>query len=398
MKKICVISGSRADYGLLFWTLKELSRSNLFKLQLCLTGMHLSNEFGLTYKHVEQDDFKVDFKVESLISSDSATGISKSIGIGILGFSEAFAKLKPDIILVLGDRYEVFSAVCAAVANLIPIAHCHGGELTLGAIDDVIRHSITKMSHLHFTSTSQYRNRVIQLGEDPKSVFNTGALGIENLNKLKFKNLKELEKDLNFSFLKRNFLITFHPETLKRGRSSTQFKNLLKALNSFSDTKFIFTMPNSDTGGRVIFDMINNFVKINQQNAVSFVSVGQRNYLSIMKRVDLVIGNSSSGIIEAPFFKIPTINLGDRQKGRIQGQTIINSILESNSIIKSINVGLSDEFKNKIKNSRNPYGNENASKKILDVLNKADLKQLINKKFYDLKLSDLNNKFKKKTS
>ena len=271
-KKICVITGTRAEYGLLYWTLKQIQEAQDFDLQLCVTGMHLAPEFGLTYKQIEQDGFYIDEKIEILLSSDSSVGISKSIGLGVIGFSEAFNRLKPDLIFILGDRFEIFSAVTAAMVSKIPIAHCHGGEATEGLIDESIRHSITKMSQLHFTSTEEYRNRVIQLGENPNRVFNVGALGIENINKLQLMDKSATENSLNLKLAKNNILVTFHPVTLEDATAENQFLELLEAIDSLQDTNIIFTKPNADTDGRIIISLIDHYVATHSNKSVAFIS------------------------------------------------------------------------------------------------------------------------------
>ena len=384
MTKVCVITGSRAEYGLLYWTMIALNEDKDFQLNICVTGMHLSPEFGLTYKIIEEDGFKIDGKVEMLLSSDTSVGISKSIGLGIIGFADFFERNKPDLILVLGDRIEVFSAVNAAMLARIPIAHCHGGEATEGLVDEAIRHSITKMSHIHFTSTKDYRNRVIQLGENPKSVFNVGALGIENFNKLKLLNKKEFESIISFKLSKINFLVTFHPVSLEKETSEKHFIELIKALNCYPEAKIIFTKPNSDHDGRIIIKQIDKFVSRNKNNSISFISLGQIKYLSAIKHCQVVIGNSSSGLIEAPSFKKPTINIGDRQKGRVKGSSVISCDPKKDSIKKSIDIALSNQFKNKIKYHKNPYGEGNSSKKILEILRKLKIKKILKKEFYNI--------------
>ncbi len=387
MKRICVISGSRADYGLLYWTLTKLKDSSFFELQICVTGMHLSHEFGMTYKMIEKDGFKIDYKVETLISGDSGASVSKSVGLGIIGFTDVFEKLRPDLILVLGDRFEIFSAVSAGMALRIPIAHCHGGELSLGAIDDAMRHSITKMSHIHFVSTEDYSKRIVQLGEEKSRVFNVGALGIESLKKIKFKSKKQLKNELGINFLEKSFLITFHPETLNKKTSESKFAEILKAVDKFENTTLIFTKPNADSEGRLLIDMIDNYILKNRFKSFCFKSLGQTNYLSTMSNVNLIIGNSSSGLIEAPYFKIPTINVGDRQKGRLYGESVINCKCNYKSIYESIKKGLNANFLESIKNSKNPYGNSNSSSKIINVLKNKNFKNLINKPFVDIKIN-----------
>ena len=383
--KICIVTGTRAEYGLLYWTIKKLLSDKYFMVQLCVTGMHLSPEFGLTYKQIEEDGIKIDKKIEMLLSSDSASGVSKSIGVGVLGFADAFSDLKPDLILLLGDRFEIFAAATAAMIAKIPIAHCHGGEATEGLIDEPIRHSITKMSHLHFTSTEEYRKRVIQLGEQPNRVFNVGALGIENINKLKLLNKLDFEKSIGFKLLKHTFLITFHPVTLEKSTAEDQFLNLLSAIKKFSNTTYIFTLPNADNDGRVIINLIQNFVAINKNISIAFTSLGQLRYLSAIQHVDIVIGNSSSGLIEVPSFRKPTINIGDRQRGRVFGSSVINCKPNKKEIIDSIDIALSESFRKKLTKSTNPYGNKNSSMEIVKILKKVVVNEnLVKKRFYNI--------------
>lgn len=383
--KICVVTGTRAEYGLLYWTIKKLLSDKYFKVQLCVTGMHLSPEFGLTYKQIEEDGIKIDKKIEMLLSSDSASGVSKSLGLGVIGFADAFSDLKPDIVLLLGDRFEIFAAATAAMIAKIPIAHCHGGEATEGLIDEPIRHSITKMSQLHFTSTEEYRKRVIQLGEQPNRVFNVGALGIENINKLKLLNKLDFEKSIGFKLLKYTFLITFHPVTLEKSTAEEQFKNLLSSIKRFSNTTFIFTMPNADNDGRVIIKLIQDFVANNKSVSIAFTSLGQLRYLSAIKHADVVLGNSSSGLIEVPSFKKPTINIGDRQRGRVCGPSIINCKPNKKDITESIIYALSESFNKKIIEEVNPYGNKNSSIEIVRILKKIAVNDnLVKKRFYNI--------------
>ena len=384
MTKVCVITGTRAEYGLLYWTMKAIQLNPNLELSVCVTGMHLSPEFGLTYKQIESDGFLIEGKIEMIVSSDTSVGITKSIGLGLIGFADFYERSRPDMILVLGDRFEIFSAVSAAMIARIPIAHCHGGEATEGLIDEAIRHSITKMSHLHFTSTEEYKKRVIQLGEQPKNIFNVGALGIENINRLKLLNKEEFESSINFKLSSLNFLVTFHPVTLDITSSELQFTELLDALSEFKDAKIIFTKPNADHDGRVIIKLIDEFISKNTQNAISFISLGQLRYLSAIKHCQVVIGNSSSGIIEAPSFKKATINIGDRQQGRIKAKSVISCKPEKASIIKSIRVAISDEFQNLLKGTLNPYGQGNSSEKILEVITNTSLNKLLKKKFYNI--------------
>lgn len=385
MKKICVVTGTRADYGLLKPLIKRIKADEDLDLQLIATGMHLSPEFGLTYREIEGDGFSIDEKIEILLSSDSPTGISKSMGLAMIGFADAYEKLKPDMVVILGDRYEMLAATSTAMIHRIPIAHIHGGETTEGVFDEAIRHSISKMSYLHFTSTETYRNRVIQLGEDPSRVFNVGSMGVESIGGLDLLGKAELEKSIGFKLDKKTALVTFHPTTLENNSSKEQFQELLKSLDRDKDLRIIFTKANADTDGRIINTMIDEYVESNKDKAIAFTSMGQLRYLSALQYVDLVIGNSSSGIIEVPSFKIPTINIGDRQKGRIQGETIINCGPIEEEIYDSMQLGLSSAFIDKIKKSKNPYGDGNASEKILARIKDALRRSLqIKKVFYDL--------------
>lgn len=385
MKKVCVVTGTRAEYGLLYPVLKKINNDSELSLQLVVTGTHLSPEFGYTISEIEKDGFNISSKIEILLSSDTSVGVCKSMGLANISFSETFDRLKPDIVILLGDRFETFCAASVATVCNIPIAHLHGGETTEGAFDEAFRHSITKMSYLHFTSTEAYRKRVIQLGEDPKRVFNVGALGVENIKRIKLLDKESLEKKLDFNLNDKLFLITFHPTTLEKNTSKNQFSEILKALDNFN-AKLIFTKANSDKDGRIINYMIDEYVK-NRNNAIAFKSMGILNYLSAMKYSSLVIGNSSSGIIEAPSFKIPTINIGDRQRGRIQAESVINSKPLYHDIRLAIERGISKEFNNYIKDMTNPYGNGNTSQKVIDIIKRTlEDKIKIKKTFYDIKL------------
>ncbi|CAM1341398.1 UDP-N-acetylglucosamine 2-epimerase [Tenacibaculum amylolyticum] len=386
MRKICVITGTRAEYGLLYWVMKSIEEDKDFQLQLIVTGMHLSTEFGLTYKQIEKDGFHIDKKIEILLSSDSPIGISKSMGLAMISFSEAFDELQPDLILVLGDRFEIFSAVSAAMISRIPTAHCHGGEATEGLIDESIRHSITKMSHVHFCSTEDYKKRIIQLGESPESVYNVGALGIENINKLELLSREDFEESISFKLDKKySFLVTFHPVTLEKSTAGEQIDQLLEAIDKIDDCKIIFTKSNSDTDGRIINDRIEEYVKNNPLKSVCFTSLGQLRYLSALKYVDCVIGNSSSGLIEVPSFNTATVNIGDRQRGRIIGDSVISCLSSTEDIEKAIRKSISKEFKNNVLSiANNPYGTGNSSDTIVDVLKRTDLKDILKKQFYDL--------------
>lgn len=382
-RKVCVVTGTRAEYGLLYWLMKEIEVDSDLELQIIVTGMHLSPEFGLTYKEIEKD-FKISKKIEMLLSSDTAIGISKSMGLAQISFAEAYEELKPDMIVVLGDRYEVFSAVSAAMITRIPIAHLHGGETTEGAFDESIRHSITKMSHLHFTATEEYKNRVIQLGEHPSRVFNVGGMGIENIKRLQLLTKEDFEKSIDFKLNKKNILVTFHPVTLENSTAKEQFQKLLDTIDELQDTNIIFTKANSDTDGRIINQMIDEYVVKNSHKAIGFTSLGQLRYLSALQFVDAMVGNSSSGLAEAPSFQIGTINIGDRQNGRIKAQSVIDCEPNKESIIQAFERLYSDEFRDSLKNVKNPYGDGCASQKIIEEIKKVDLDTILKKSFYDL--------------
>ena len=385
-RKICIITGTRAEYGLLYWLMKEVQNDDKLKLQIIVTGMHLSPEFGLTYKEIEKN-FKIDKKIEILLSSDTATGISKSMGLAQISFSEAFTDLKPDIIVLLGDRYELFSAASAAMIARIPIAHLHGGEASEGAIDEAIRHSITKMSYLHFTATDSYKKRVIQLGENPQRVFNVGGIGIENIKRNKLLTKDQFEKSISFKLNKKNILVTYHPVTLENKTTKKHFQELLDALESLKDTNIIFTKSNSDSDGRIINQMIDKYVNKNSDKSVGFYSLGQLRYLSALQYVDIVVGNSSSGLLEAPSFKIGTINIGDRQSGRIKAKSVIDCLPNSKLIKKTFEKIYSNKFQKHLKNIENPYDNGSASKKITKVLKKIELNDILKKTFFNIKFS-----------
>ena len=385
-KKICVVTGTRAEYGLLYWLMKEIETDKDLELQIIVTGMHLSPEFGNTYRQIEKDGFVITCKVDMLLSSDSEIGISKSIGLGMIGFADAFSDLQPDLIIVLGDRFEIISAVSAAMIAKKPVAHIHGGEATEGLIDEPIRHSITKMSHLHFTAAEKYRDRVVQLGEQPVTVFNVGGLGIDNINKLKLLSKEEFENVINFKLGTNNLLVTFHPVTLETLTAEVQFKELLNSLDELQNTRIIFTKANSDTDGRVINRMIDDFVA-SRHNTVAFTSMGQLNYLSALQFMDAVVGNSSSGLLEAPSFNIGTIDIGDRQKGRIKADSVISCLPKREDISKSLIKLYSKGFQNKVKNVKNPYGSGGASKKIVNNIKDVNLDEIIKKSFYDIKRS-----------
>ncbi len=383
MRKICVVTGTRAEYGLLRWVMEGIRNSPKLDLQVIATGMHLSPEFGLTYREIEKDGFRIDLKVEMLLSSDTPVGIAKSMGLCSVGFADAFQELNPDLIVILGDRFELFSAVSVAMVSRIPVAHLHGGEATEGLIDESIRHSITKMSHLHFVAAEEYKKRVIQLGEQPDRVFNVGGLGIDNILKLRLLDRTELENSIKFKLGSKNLLITFHPVTLENSTSAQQMGELLSALNKLDNTNLIFTMPNSDTDGRVLFKIIEEYVSSNIKSVV-ITSLGQLRYLSCLKHVDGVIGNSSSGLLEVPTFKIGTINIGDRQRGRLKAISVIDCEPNEPSISSAIKMLYSADYQNGLTTVKNPYGCGGASESIVNILNDVSLDGLLKKRFYNL--------------
>ena len=384
LKKICVVTGSRAEYGLLRYLMKEIQVSSEFELQIIATGMHLSPEFGLTYQEIEKDRFVINEKVEMLLASDTSSAISKSTGLGIIGFSDSYNSLKPDLIIVLGDRYEILAAVIAALFAKIPIAHIHGGETTQGAYDEAIRHSITKMAWWHFVAAKEYQKRVIQLGEDSERVFNVGGLGVDAIKKTKLLSKKELIKNTGIQFRKKNLLVTYHPVTLEKQTSQKHFQVLLDVLQELKNVYLIFTMPNADSDGRIIKKMINEFTDNNKERSISFTSMGRLKYLSTLQFVDGVIGNSSSGLTEAPTFKVGTVNIGHRQKGRLKAKSIIDCKPTKESVKNAIKSLYSEDFQKILTTAENPYGVGDAIEKIMDILKNHVIPKTLKKEFYDL--------------
>ncbi|MBC3805673.1 UDP-N-acetylglucosamine 2-epimerase (hydrolyzing) [Acetobacterium fimetarium] len=384
MKKICILTATRAEYGLLKQIILKLRNVSEFDVRVVVTGTHLSPEFGLTYREILKDGILIDEKIEILLSSDTPTAISKAMGLAMIGFAEYFARIDPDMLLVLGDRYETLAVCCAAMNQRIPITHLYGGDTTEGSMDESIRHAITKLSYLHFTNTESSRNRVIQLGEEPNRVFSVGEIGIENVSKEKLMSKTELETAISFKLDKPYAMITFHPATLENADSAKQFQNLLDACEKYKNMKFVFTKANADTNGRVINQLLEQYAN-QHDNAIAFDSLGMTRYLSAIKYCEMVIGNSSSGLVEAPCFGVPTINIGDRQKGRLQGDNVINCKPLVNEIEGAIALALTEEFKRKARDTSNPYGDGNTSDKIINKLKefllegKIDLK----KKFFD---------------
>ena len=386
-RKICVVTGSRAEYGLLYWVIREIERKVGLQLQLVVTGMHLSPEFGMTIQQIASDGFPITRRVEALLSSDSAVGITKSTGLGMIGFADVFQELNPDIVLMLGDRFELLAAASSALFAALPIAHIHGGEVTVGAFDEAIRHSITKMSHLHFTSTESHRNRVIQLGEHPSKVFNVGAPGLDNIRRMELLSKKEVEDFLGVRMCHRSLLVTWHPATLEPGKTKNNFQSLLDAMDELEDTTLIFTKANADTEGRIVNAMIDKFV-IDRENAVAHTSLGQLYYLSTLKHVNGVVGNSSSGIIEAPSLFIGTVNIGDRQKGREKADSVIDCSTDRQSILAAISKNFSRSFQENISLTNNPYDSgSDVARSIVDTLLACSLRDIVKKSFYDLATS-----------
>lgn len=385
-RKICVFTGTRAEYGLLRPLLINLSSDPRIKLQLVVSGMHLSEKFGLTYKEIESDGFFIDKKIEILDDQDSIYSISRAVGTGIIEFTKAFKELEPDIVVILGDRFEALAAATACLFLMIPVAHIHGGESTEGLMDEAFRHAITKMSHLHFVSTKEYKKRVIQLGENPERVFLVGSLGVENFKNAKLSSREDLERELNVKFSRTNILITFHPVTLEPNTARSQIEQLLSVLEDLKDTTCIFTYSNSDLGGLQVIEAIDKFVS-EHARAYSFASLGQENYFSCVNIVDVVVGNSSSGLIEVPSLGKPTINIGDRQLGRVKSLSVIDSLPIRSDIKKALEVALSADFGMRIRSQSNPYDFPGTSVKIAEILCEKSLVNIHKKRFWDLEFT-----------
>ncbi len=384
IKKICIVTGTRADYGLLSLLGKKINKSKIFKLQIIATGTHLSSDYGLTKNDILADGLKINYEVNlNLGRNNSEHSTCLALSKAFKGFSLAYQKLKPDIIVVLGDRYELLAASYCATIHRIPICHIHGGETTAGAIDEATRHSITKMAHLHFVANKIYKKRVIQLGEKPKNVFNIGGMGIDVLKNLKLFSKNEIEKILRMKFNKRNFLIVYHPVTLENNTSKRQFKILLASLNEFKDTNFFFSQSNADPGASIISNLAERYVRQNKDNSIFFKSLGQKKFLSLMKYSDVLIGNSSSGLLEAPTLKKPVVNIGNRQMNRLLSSNIINCEPYKKQIVRSINVALSKQFIKKVKNTKSAYGIAGASDKCLSIFKRFNLRNVLLKQFND---------------
>lgn len=385
MKRVCVVTGTRAEYGLLKPVIEKISKDEELELYLIATGAHLSPEFGLTYQEIEHDGYKIDKKIEMLLSADTPGSIVKSMGVEMIGFADAFADACPDMVVILGDRYEMLAVASAAMIYRIPIAHIHGGETTVGIIDEAIRHAITKMSYLHFATTEAYRNRIIQLGEDPERVFNVGALGVENIKTVKLLEKKALEKTIDFQLRGNTVMVTYHPATLEKKNSAELFGNLLRVLENRAGWDIIFTKANADADGRIINQMIDEFVAEHQDRSIAHASLGQIRYLSLLRYCSVVVGNSSSGIIEVPSFHIPTVDIGDRQRGRIASGSVIHCWTRVEDIDAALCKAMQDDFRQSIRNEKNPYEGEHTSSEIVSTIKRFLQKGIdIKKKFYDL--------------
>jgi UDP-N-acetylglucosamine 2-epimerase (non-hydrolysing) len=385
-KKVAVFTGTRAEYGLLFWLMKDIQADPELSLQLLVSGMHLSPEFGETYQQIEKDGFKIDEKIEILLSSDTAVGTAKSMGLGVLGFADALSRLAPDVLVILGDRFEALAAAQTAMILRIPVLHLHGGEITEGAYDDAIRHAITKLSYLHATSTEEYRQRVIQLGETPERVFNVGAIGLDHLNRGSFMSVSQLAESLNFVLSKPYAVVTYHPVTLADEEPVASFNALLQALDNYPELQIILTYPNADDGGRRMIPLLEAYAAKQPERVLAIPSLGQVRYLSAIKHAAVVVGNSSSGIIEVPSLDVPTVNIGMRQKGRLAARSVINCEPTTPSIKAALDVALSRSYQSDGAEVVNPYGQGNTSKQIISMLKQLQFTSV--KSFYDVKVSD----------
>lgn len=383
MRRISLVSVARSDYGIYLPILRQIQRESSLELNLIAGGMHLSPEFGLTAKVIEADGFQIGQTIEMLLSSDTPEGTSKSIGLGLIGFAQAYTAYRPDILVVLGDRFEMYAAALAALPFKIPVAHIHGGELTQGAIDDALRHSMTKLSHIHFPSTQDYAQRIIQLGEEPWRVVVSGAPGLDNLHHVSLLNARQLAELHGLHTDPAPILVTFHPVTLEYEQTGWQCQQLLAALESLQ-APIIFTLPNADAGGREIIRQIEAFVQAHP-NAQVVANLGTQVYFSLMAIVSLMIGNSSSGIIEAASFNLPVVNIGSRQAGRTRASNVIDVDYTSAEICHGIRQALTPEFRRGLQGLVNPFGDGHAAERIVETLKTIPLdERLLIKKFYDL--------------
>jgi UDP-hydrolysing UDP-N-acetyl-D-glucosamine 2-epimerase len=383
VRKICVLTGTRAEYGLLYGLMQEIAGDSDLELQVIATGAHLSPEYGLTCQNIENDGFNINEKLEMLLSSDTAVGMIKSMGLALIGLAEIFERLHPDLLVLLGDRYETLAAAQAALMHHIPIAHIAGGEVTEGAVDECMRHAITKMAHFHFVASEIYRKRVIQLGENPNHVFNVGSTGIDQLKKLHLLSRQDLAQALNFDLKRPFFLITYHPPTLQL-EAEHEILELLAALDHYPDIHLIITGSNADMGGRRISALMKDYAAQNPERVYYNTSLGQLKYLSAMQHCQLLIGNSSSAIIEAPFLKKAVVNIGSRQSGRLKAACIIDCAARESDIRAAIDQALSPQFQTQLPGVKSLYGDGNSAEKIKEILKNVNLKGILPKKFYDL--------------
>lgn len=383
-RKICVITGTRAEYGQLTRLLRMIEQSPDLELQLLVTGTHLSEKFGMTLREIEADGFNIAAKINMELDSDSPAALARSSGIAMAGFGEAFAKLSPHVITVLGDRFEILAAAFAATLANIPIAHISGGEITQGAFDDAFRHAITKMAHIHFPAAEPYRQRIIQMGEAPDMVFNVGDPAVDVIVNTPLMSREELQDSLGFLLRPEILLVTFHPVTLEGIDCLAQFQNLLDHLARLKDATIIFTRPNADCHGAELSNMLDSFAAAHPDNCAIFTSMGHRRYLSALKHAAAVVGNSSSGIVEAPSLGTPSINIGSRQLGRLRSSSVIDCQPTPESIAAAFNTLHSKEFRQNLPFAVNPYGNGGASERILNILQNIDLRRCRQKIFHDL--------------
>ena len=381
--KVCIITSTRADFGLLKNLIFKIKKNKFFLLKVVVSGTHFFKKYGYTSDEIKENKIKIDNKIICKFNSDNPKGVSQVMAKCMLESSRIFKTLQPDLLIVLGDRYEILASTISAHLSRIPVAHIHGGEVTHGVIDDAFRHSITKMSHIHFVANAIYKKRIIQLGENPKNVYVVGGLGVDSISKTNLLTKNELEKKFNFTFNNLNFLVNFHPETLNKNLAKQQIKELLSAFSKLKNTSLIFTMPGADLENQIVAKLITKFT-LKNKNAYFFKSLGQINYFSFLKQVDGMIGNSSSGILEMPYFKKGTINIGNRQSGRLMAKSVINVKIKKNKIISAIKKLLSNSFQKSIKNNINPYGKPGASEKIVEILKKIKTEKVINKVFFDI--------------
>ncbi|MCP6699717.1 UDP-N-acetylglucosamine 2-epimerase [Pseudomonas donghuensis] len=381
-RSVAVFTGTRAEYGLLYWLMKEIQSSELLALQVIVSCMHLSPEFGATWRQIEEDGFAIDAKVEMLLSSDTDVGTVKSMGVGLLGYADALDRLRPDMLVVLGDRFEALSIAQAALIMRIPIVHLHGGEISEGAYDDAIRHAISKMAYLHFVAAEPYRKRVIQMGEAPERVLNVGAVGLDHLKRTPSVPLVQLSESLKFDFTSQFLLVTYHPVTAQDEDPVESFAALLQALDEFPDYGVVLTYPNADSGGRAIIPMLEDYAARNPGRVLAIPSLGFRRYLSVVGHASAVVGNSSSGLVEVPSFGVPTVNIGLRQAGRLCAESVVHCLADKASIMSALEQALSDDFAARCKGVVNPYGQGDAAKQIVQFLETCDV--LSHKSFHDL--------------